>query len=219
MKNARYNHPPPSVARLAAPQEVTELVRLFDQVAKEQGWRPGDQLQAYGDHSRYFGLRVGEEYVGGLQLVLGNRAGKLPCRSVWPELPLAGREDIADIALLALKGEWRGRGGGSLSLFWLLCIEMWRYCASAGIRELWAEVTPTNLRVYRRLGWPLTVAGPLRPHWGEDCYPCRMGVQELAESMAQKAQRSETYRSIHVLMHRERETRQRACRPAEGLVP
>jgi hypothetical protein len=79
---------------------------------------------------------------------------------------------------------------------------MWRYCRSHDIATLWIEVTPANLHLYRRLGWPLQIAGPLRPHWGELCYPCWMTIEQIDEEMARKAVRSERYRRIHFLMHR-----------------
>ena len=58
------------------------------------------------------------------------------------------------------------------------------------------EATPSTLRLYRRLGWPLEVVGELRMHWGEECYLCRMDVQEVAAALAAKARKSDTYRVL-----------------------
>ena len=74
---------------------------------RQEQSRPG----AYEPWSVYFALRAPDgEVLGGLQLVRGNGAGVLPYRSVWPELALEGRTDVADVAVLALKQEYRGRG-------------------------------------------------------------------------------------------------------------
>lgn len=179
-------------AVLAEPEKIEELLLLFEQVAREQGWQPGEQLRAYGSHSIYFALMMGGQVCGGLHLVLGGNGTALPCLSVWPELELGGRANVADIALLALEPSCRGMQ----ALFWPLCVEMWRCCRSRGIVQLWAEVTPANLRRYRRLGWPLRAAGPLRLHWNELCYPCCMSVQDVVDALFVKAQTSGRHRHI-----------------------
>ena len=180
------------VASLDAAGEAEPLIALFESIAHEQGWKSDAQLRAYPESSIYLGLYVDDELVGGLQLVRGGTSESLPCLTVWPELPLHRRADVADIALLALAPRYRGHK----QLFWLLCIEMWRVCRERGIAELWAEVAPFNLPLYRRLGWPLEIAGELRPHWGEDCYPCRMTTEEAAARMQQKAEVSSSYRAL-----------------------
>ncbi|HVA91431.1 MAG TPA: hypothetical protein VNL71_16490 [Chloroflexota bacterium] len=167
------------VSRVRTETEVEEVVRTFERLALSHDWAPDGQLRAYPDLSVYWAVRVDGRLAGGLQLVLGNTEGRLPVRTVWPELDLAGRADVADVALLAFCREHRGTAG----LFWLVCAELWRYCAFHGIGELWFEIPPAILRLYRRIGWPLKVAGELREHWGELCYPCRLDVKELTDAM------------------------------------
>ena len=58
------------------------------------------------------------------------------------------------------------------------------------------------LRLYRRLGWPLTIIGELRLHWGEKCYLCSMGVREVADALASKAERASSYRLLVDQAHR-----------------
>ena len=176
---------------LTSPAERRALHGIFAQVSQEQGWQAGDQLAAYERDAVHFALKVGAALAGGLQLVRGSEASGLPCLRVWPELELQERHDVAEIALLALLKPYRGS-----AYFWLLCVEMWRYCRRTDVCEIWMEATPANLRIYRRLGWPLHVAGPLRPHWGEDCYPCYLRVQEVKDVIVQKAQKSPMYRTI-----------------------
>lgn len=180
------------VVLLETAEEINLLLQLFEKIASEQGWRAGKELRTYGASAIYFGLQRGDRLIGGLELIVGGGAAGLPCQKVWPELSLKGREDVADIALLALDQEHRGQR----RLFWLLCVEMWRFCQARGITELWAEVTPANLKLYQRLGWPLQIAGPLRFHWGEECYPCRMSVEEAALAIQEKATRSKIYQQI-----------------------
>jgi hypothetical protein len=187
------------VVVLTALEEVEALVRLFEAVAREEGWQPGDGLRASADRSLYFALRSDGTLTGGLQLVSPDAAGRLPCQELWPELQIGERGGVAHVAILALRKEFRGSGG----LFWRLTVELWRHCRAARISELFLEVTPRVLPLYRRLGWPLALRGPLRTHWGEDCYLCSLGVREVADALAAKAARSETYRRILARAYRE----------------
>ena len=188
-----------AVHALTSPSDVTELIRLFERIARAEGWRPGDALRRYRDRSAYFGARVGDRLAGGLQLVLPGTGCPLPCRAVWPEavdgLDTLDGLDAAEVLILALLPQYRGGHG----LLWPLCVAMWRLCADEGIGTLLLEATPPTLSVYRRLGFPLEVVGGLREHWGEDCYLCRMGVAEVADALAAKAARSRTYRDILAL--------------------
>lgn len=171
--------------------EAQCLISLFQKLADELGWRPGDQLHAYPRNSVYFAAMVGEELAGGLQLVVTNGVDPLPSRHVWPEIELSSRTDIAHASIMALKREYRGFPG----LFTALTVEMWRYCATSGITEIWHEATPPTLRLYRRIGWPLEIAGPLRQHWGDDwCYLCKMTTAAVAGNVVIKAMRSQSHR-------------------------
>jgi len=180
------------IVRFDSGVEARPLLSLFERIAKEQNWKPGKQLRAYPKSAIYFGLEVDGVLAGGLQLVCGNAHEGLPCLTVWPELDLQGRNDVADIALLALDPTIRGRQ----ELFWLLCIEMWRYCRDNGIHTLYVEVTPLNLRLYRRLGWPLQVAGPLRKHWSEPCYPCTMTITAAQQEVVDRSAKSPFFQRI-----------------------
>ena len=193
-----------AVQKHQTPEQAEALVVLFERIAAEQGWQPGGALRAYSSRSVYFGLyheETGEIPVGGLQLVapdLTPRAAEvLPCHQVWPELEMSagsGKQSFAHVAhimVLAVLPEWRGTG-----IYWLLCTALWRHCVRAGIRDLWLEATPTTLRAYRLLGWPLQIRGALREHWGEPVYPCSLSVREVAGALAERASRSRTYRHI-----------------------
>lgn len=187
---------------LTMPSEVTAFTAEMEALARSQGWQPQVLRPDCTSAAACFAAMVGGELAGGLHLTTPDSGG-LPCLGVWPELELQGRTGLGHVRLLALKPAFRGRYG----LLWPLCVEMWRYCRTVDIAELWMEVTPANLRIYRRLGWPLHVAGPRRPHWGEDCYPCYLRVQEVKDAIVQKAEKSLRYRAILA----------NACR--DGLLP
>lgn len=110
---------------------------------------------------------------------------------MWPDADLAGAV-TAHVTILALERPYRGRPG----LFGPLCVELWRWCHDRNVAQIVIEATPPTLRLYRRLGWPLEVIGELRPHWGEECYLCRMGVRQVAEALADRAGRSPSYRLL-----------------------
>jgi hypothetical protein len=196
-------------ARLRTPEEVEGVIALFEAIAREEGWQPGDGLRAYTRRSTYFGLTLPvpggagaeEALVGGLQLVAAEPDGTLPTHAVWPETPreAARPERVAHVAVLAVSKAWRNRHddpGGSNACFWRLTAAMWRHCVRSGVRELWLEATPTVLRAYRLLGWPLQVRGDLREHWGEPCYPCSLSVREVGGAIAERAVRSPAYRRV-----------------------
>jgi hypothetical protein len=178
--------------------EAEPLVRLFEGIAANEGWEPGDGLRRWQNRSVYFGLEVEGHLAGGLQLVLpdaANPALALPCQMVWPEVPVsatAGGHRVAHVAVLALDKAVRG---DSL-FFWNVVVEMWRYCVAEGIATVFIEVTPRVLPLYQRLGWPLVIQGQLRRHWGEDCYLCTLGIPEVAEALLRRAERSGYYRQI-----------------------
>jgi len=180
------------VLRLTEPDEVETLVRLFEEVAVLEDWKPGGALRLWVPHSVYFALTVERELAGGLQLVLPDELHAPPYQAVWPECALRPADRHAHVAVLALAHRFRGRS----ILFWRLVVELWRYCVGEGIASLSLEVTPRVLPLYRRLGWPLTIHGELRPHWGEDCHLCTLGIPEVAQALLQRAENSLNYRQV-----------------------
>ena len=183
--------PETQIAELTEPDEIEELTQVLEDVARQLGWHPGGQLRVCQPVTRHLAVLVRGEVVGGLQLVTTPDAGQLAFRSVWPEAMISDTQ-AAHIPVLALREEYRGRFG----LFWPLCVELWRCCCAQGVQAIIVEATAATLRLYQRLGWPLEIIGDLRPHWGEDCYLCRMDVQDVAAALALKAQKSKTYRLL-----------------------
>lgn|GEM_PF-1357729 len=180
------------VARPTGPEEEEALVQLFERVAEAEGWKPEGALRSWPDRSVYFALEVEGVLAGGLQLVLPDAAGTLPCQLLWPEVALSVSGRQAHVAVLALDARFRGE----TLLFWRLVVELWRYCVGEGLARLSLEVTPRVLPLYRRLGWPLGVQGELREHWGEPCYLALLGVPEVAEALLRRAEHSVYYREI-----------------------
>lgn len=177
------------IVSLTSPAETEGLVQVFERIALDLGWQPGEAIRANQPAAQHMAVTVGESVVGGLQVVLGNRGAVLPYRLVWPEVELPDVAATAHVTILALRPEYRWR----FDLFWPLCVELWRLCRTGGIRTILLETAPPTLRLYRRLGWPLEIIGSLRPHWGEDCYLCRMDVRGVAAALTAKAERSQTY--------------------------
>jgi len=179
------------VVRLTSLAEVTRLRAVLERIAAELSWQPGDQLCAYQDTALHLAVRVGRELAGGLQVVMSVGGTGLSYRLVWPEVEATGTA-TAHVTMLALEKQYRGRPG----LFGPLCVELWRCCTDRGIEQIVIEATPPTLRLYRRLGWPLRIIGSLRLHWGEECYLCAMGVREVADALAEKAERALSYRLL-----------------------
>jgi len=179
------------VVSLAPGAETDALIGFFGRIAAELAWQPGDQLCLYQDAALHLAVRVGEELAGGLQVIIGAGEAGMPYRRVWPEAGTAGAA-TAHVTILALEKKYRGHPG----LFGPLCVELWRCCSDRNIERIVIEATPPTLRLYRRLGWPLKIIGELRPHWGEECYLCAMGVREVADALAAKAGRARSYRAL-----------------------
>lgn len=194
------------VACLDLPAEVACLLTALERIATDLSWQPGDQLRAYQHTALHLAVWVGEELAGGLQVVLGAGEADMPSRRVWPEAGTDGTA-TAHVTILALEKKYRGRPG----LFGLLCVELWRCCRAANAQQIVIEATPPTLRLYRRLGWPLRIIGELRPHWGEECYLCAMGVREVADALAAKAERARSYRVLVNQAHRGPVVRAASC--------
>lgn len=180
------------VVRLDQAHEVETLVRVFEGIADAEGWQSEGALRQWLDRSVYFALEVEGTLAGGIQLVLPDSTGTLPYHAIWPEISLASPGRQAHVAILALDGAFRGQS----MLFWRLAVEMWRFSVGAGIATLSIEVTPRVLPLYQRLGWPLTVQGELRMHWGEPCYLASLGIPEVAEAILRRAEHAHCYREI-----------------------
>jgi hypothetical protein len=177
---------------LTETSEITELLALFQQVAGELSWQPGEFLNAAPQNSQHFAGFVEGKLAGGIQLVLQDEEGCLPCQRVWSELHFDKQERLGHVTIMALSPEFRGCPG----LFWSICVELWRYCVEQKQEGIILECTPPMYKLYRRIGWPLTVIGGLRMHWGEECYLCQMQTIEVAGSLLVKAIRSQTYQEL-----------------------
>lgn len=189
MKDRRHGN---IAVRLCSTDETVRLIELLERIATELSWKPGEQLRAYSAEAVHFAAYVDGTLAGGLQLVPASQCVTLPCELVWPEVRLPHRAETAHISIMAVSHEYRG----TAELLWPLCIAMWRYCAAHQVADISLEVTPNLYRLYKRLGWPLEIVGCLRPHWGEDCFLCRMGAAEVAGSMVIRAMRSSGYQTI-----------------------
>lgn len=180
------------IVALTRLEEIEQLIQVFERIAREEGWNPGDQLRAFMQSTVYLAAQVRGEIAGGVQLTRISASGVLPCHAVWPEIARPAPRDSAHVVVLALRKDVRATD----DLFWQLCLHLWRYCWLQHLTTLFLEVTPQTLRIYRRLGWPLLVIGPLRSHWGEECYPCTMAIDEAALSFMARSNGSTAYRKL-----------------------
>jgi len=178
------------IVRLDTEEEAAALLRVFRDVAMHMGWQPGHALSSVPHDAVFLAAVDRGRIIGGLQISISDEQGRLPCNDVWPEIaanPIAA----VHTGILALLPKYRGAG-----IFWPLCVESWRYCIAHDISDVYMEATPAMVKFYRRIGWPLEIAGELRLHWGEPCHLCRLTVKEVAGTLLIRAVRSETYRAL-----------------------
>lgn len=169
--------------------EAAETIEFLEQVSEEKGWQPPPgALEAYPDRSVFLVHRDESGILGALKLVRGGTGHRLPVMQVWPEFKLDNRNSIAELSVLALNACTRGR-----QAFLPLTAAIWRYCMSRGINELWAELEPRMLAVYRRFGWPFEVMGELRDYWGDPLYPCRLFGEDWLDEHVTRADKSPRY--------------------------
>lgn len=178
------------LSRLTTEPEIRGLLHLFANIASEQGWQPGDYLTSYPETAQHIALIRDREIIGGLQAVLPNAEGKLPCHHVWPEVSLP--KACAHVTIIGLKPTFRGR----VELFWALCQDLWCLCADHKISTMVLEATPRMLTLYQRMGLPLKVVGELREHWGEPCYLTSVETIAVAGSVVIRARYSEVFRRL-----------------------
>lgn len=186
------------IVRVTEKDEASALVDVLEGIAAELRWQPGEQLRNNEEAALHLAVLAGGQIVGGLQAMFGSAASSLPCHHVWPEVEITDKAHALHVTILALQQEHRAHS----CLFWPLCVELWRWSKQQGIQSILLEATPPTLRVYQRLGWPLAIIGDLRMHWGEPCYLCRMSVEEVEETLMEKAQRSAIYRTLVEQAHR-----------------
>ena len=155
------------------------------------GWYLEGQLSDFPEESCYFALVKSGEVVGGVKLVLGSDRG-LPITRVWPEMQLVGRSDVAELAFLAFSSDQRG----NLAELWAVTVEMWRHCVLRGVREVWAELVPRNLKLYTKLGWPFQAMGQLRNYLGEASLPCRMMVDAARQVVTNRARATGRFHDV-----------------------
>lgn len=181
-------------------EEAGEAIEFLAQVSAEKGWQPPPgALEAYPDRSVFLVHRDESGILGALKLVRGGKNRRLPVMQVWPEFLLDTRNNIAELSVLALTACSRGR-----QAFLPLTAAVWRYCMSRGINELWAELEPRMVAVYRRFGWPFEVMGELREYWGDPLYPCRLFGEDWLDEHVTRADKSPRY--LTALMQAVRQT-------------
>jgi len=179
------------LAHRAEDAETTN--RFFETIADEQGWvPPAGAIEAFPQNSFYFVHRTEDTLLGAVKMVMGNDDEGLPILKTWPELPLAGRTDVAELSIIALAQGARGRG----SSFLPLSVEVWKHCVRCGVVDLWAELEPRMVKAYNRFGWPFEVAGELREYWGDPLYPSRMNIEAAKVAFLDKAANQEKYRRV-----------------------
>lgn len=169
-----------------------DLLKLFELVAAEEGWQPGDALQTPPENARHLALYQSGVLCGGVQLVLPNPGRAMLYHRVWPELELTEARTTAHITILALLRSARGHP----MLLWSLCAEIWSLLVAEGMTDVVLEATPGMFARYCRLGFPLQEVGALRPHWGEECVLLKMALREVAGAMLMRARHSRVYHPL-----------------------
>lgn len=178
------------LTRLTTHEDVTALLALFTEIARQEGWQPGEALNIIPDHAVHFALSDQDVLVGGLQIVMPSPTGILPCQSVWPDVVLP--PTVAHVTIIGIQAAYRGK----IDHFWRLCQIVWCFCAEEGIEAVVLEVTPRMLALYRRIGLPLEIAGELHTHWGEPCYLASVDIVTVAGSVVMRARQSSLFRRL-----------------------
>ena len=187
-----YRHGCVSVCQLTELSEKSALLALFRQVAEELHWEARNEICRVHDLSYFYTAHLDGHLAGGIEIRQPDSAGFLPIHSTWPEIAESAIESPANVVVLAIAQRFRN----TPQLLWTLCTEVWRSCGQLGVKNLLMEVPVQNYRIYQRLGWALEIIGAERDHWSEPCYPCRINIDVLEQSIVAKVEKAPSLRHI-----------------------
>jgi N-acyl-L-homoserine lactone synthetase len=156
-----------------AAAEREAIYRLRYQVVVERGWAAPDdlldgrELDDYDEGAEYVAGWDGPTLVAAARLVFPIAGRRLPTEAAF-DLRIEPFGAVVNVDRLIVA---RSSSDGGHRMLRALVARCWLEIRRRGF-HVWAGIDSSSmLRLYRRLGFAVTVLGPPRPYWGQDRYP------------------------------------------------
>lgn len=160
-----------------SPSEVEAAFRLRYRVAVERKWvRPenfpdGIETDGFdGAAVHIAGWDPGGDMVATVRLVFGSRARRLPVEELF-DLDTAPGTEVVEWGRISVAPEHRSLDH---RVFWGLLARGWLEGRARGVSVVAGIASKGMITRYRKAGFPVTVLGEPRLHWGEKRYPIVM---------------------------------------------
>jgi N-acyl-L-homoserine lactone synthetase len=166
---------PVRFALATTPAKREAVFRLRAATVVERGWAPaaafpdGLERDRHDDSAMLIAGWDGDTIAAAARLVFPTEGIRLPTEEAFDLVAEpAGR--IVNLDRMVVARAWSDPGH---RVFIGLAARCWLELRGHGY-HLWIGTdTPAMLRLYRRIGWTVTVLGPSRQYWGVERLPCR----------------------------------------------
>jgi N-acyl-L-homoserine lactone synthetase len=167
-------HAAPLTFRTAERSERDAIFRLRYECVIEKGWaRPEDypdglERDAYDDDAVHVTAWEGDGLAGTVRLVFPAPGRRFPIEEEFG-LRLERPEEVVDGGRLVVAPGYRGDSGHQVLTG--LFAQAWVEARKRGLDVFAAVAPPGVIKLYRQVGFDITVLGSPRPYWGEERAP------------------------------------------------
>jgi len=166
--------------------EREAVYRLRYNAVIEHGWLPpaalpgGIERDDYDEAALHVTGWDGNTLAASSRLILPRPGLILPTEKAF-DLRVEPRGRVVDASRFVVARTYSGSEHRVLAV---LLAKTWLVMREHGYEMACAAfAAPAMLRVYRRMGFHVTVLGPARPYWGEDRYPLLFDVAKASPSL------------------------------------
>jgi N-acyl-L-homoserine lactone synthetase len=167
----------------ASEAQREDVFRLRYRAVIDRGWACSDDLpdgmERDDDDNRavLIGAWVGTKPVAAARMIFPAPSQPLPVEVTFG-IDIEPRGQVVQVDRITVDRAYRSRNS---RLLLGLIARCWLEMRQRGF-HVWAGTdSPGMLRLYRRLGFDMTVLGPARRYWGEDRFPVRFDPATVAD--------------------------------------
>jgi N-acyl-L-homoserine lactone synthetase len=177
---------PVRFARVRGVGTLDAVLRLRFRTVVEEGWAPagefpdGVERDGYDDEALHIAGWQGRRLAAAARIVLPRPGRLLPTEETF-SLEIEPRGKVVDWSRLVVAPPFRGSGRRVLHGLLGAC---WLETRSHGYAAVCAADSPAMIRLYRSLGFEISVLGASQAHWREERFPVRFEVADSHGSLA-----------------------------------
>jgi hypothetical protein len=165
--------------------ERDDVFRLRYRAVIDRGWLQPEDLpdgverETDDDRAVLVGAWEGTAPVAAARMIFPTNGERLPVETAF-DIDVLPRGKVVHVDRMTVDRGSRDRGSrlllGLIACCWLAMRERGYH--------IWAGIdSPGMLRLYRRLGFEMTVLGPARHYWGEERFPVRFDPATIAPAL------------------------------------